>query len=142
MWHDSNFPNLNTEGYDITSPPTPRYNCIAWAGGDDWNWWEPDPFGIYFWPANAPGEYTIASYKAAFQALGYLPCDSPDLEPVTEKVALYALADGQPTHAARQTPDGKWTSKLGSQEDITHTLTGLEGPIYGRVVMILKRRMS
>lgn len=41
------------------------------------------------------------------------------------------LRDWEPTHMARQLPDGTWSSKLGPNEDITHfTLDALES--YGR----------
>jgi len=44
------------------------------------------------------------------------------------------------THAARQLPDGKWTSKLGQLEDITHGTTDvIEGGDYGEVVQFMKR---
>jgi len=36
-----------------------------------------------------------------------------------EKIAIYA-AGGVPTHAAKQTSDGRWKSKLGGWEDIEH----------------------
>ena len=42
--------------------------------------------------------------------------------------------------AAGRLPSGKWTSKLGSLEDIEHELRDLEGRHYGRVQLILKRR--
>ena len=60
------------------------------------------------------------------------------IEPEVEKVALYARA-GEPTHAARQLSSGRWTSKLGPEEDLEHSLEGLAGPAYGVVVQILKR---
>jgi hypothetical protein len=31
---EQTFPNLRDSGYRITGPATNRYNCIAWAGGD------------------------------------------------------------------------------------------------------------
>jgi len=58
-----------------------------------------------------------------------------------EKVAIYAL-DGEPTHAARQLSDGTWTSKLGKDIDITHTLRALEGSTYGQVAAYLKRALG
>lgn len=58
---------------------------------------------------------------------------------VFEKLALYGSAMMY-THAARQLPDGKWTSKLGQLEDITHTTTeAIEGGDYGEVVQYMKR---
>ena len=44
-------------------------------------------------------------------------------------------------HAARQLTSGRWTSKVGQNIDIEHTLAGLEGPFYGEVVRILKREL-
>jgi hypothetical protein len=49
--------------------------------------------------------------------------------------------DGTPTHAARQLPDGTWTSKLGISEDIQHALDDLAGAVYRAVVQILKRAL-
>jgi hypothetical protein len=56
-----------------------------------------------------------------------------------ERIALYASADGVPTHAARQLRDGRWTSKLGRCEDIEDQLRDLQGENYGAVVHIMKR---
>ncbi len=42
--------------------------------------------------------------------------------------------DWEPKHMARQLTDGKWTSKVGGEEDVTHfTLDAMEayGPRYG-----------
>ena len=60
------------------------------------------------------------------------------LESGREKIAIYARG-AAPAHVARQLADGKWTSKLGAAVDITHTLRGLEGPLYGRVVVVMAR---
>ena len=71
--------------------------------------------------------------------MGYEPCERGDLEPGFEKVAIFADDEG-PTHAARQLDNGRWTSKLGSMEDIEHALEGLAGSEYGRVVRYLRRQ--
>ncbi|MCI0637958.1 MAG: hypothetical protein L0Y72_23715 [Gemmataceae bacterium] len=42
-----------------------------------------------------------------------------------------------PTHAARQLPTGRWSSKLGPSEDIEHDLHALEGEIYGTIALKL-----
>jgi hypothetical protein len=44
-----------------------------------------------------------------------------------------------PKHAARQLPNGRWTSKLGVSEDIEHALHDLTGLIYGSVALVFKR---
>lgn len=132
------FPRLASEGFAETSSATAKYNCIAWAAGRTDDWWWPDPLGNYPWPVGVPRTVTIEAFSQAFETLGYVRCEHGNLEPGFEKVALYAL-NGLPTHAARQLPDGKWTSKLGKEIDISHTLVGLEGPIYGQVAGYLKR---
>lgn len=132
------FPNLGTMGFEETSDATSNYNCIAWASGEDSRWWWPDPNEDYHWPAGVPRSDTIDAFIAALQTLGYLPCLSDQPEQGFEKVALYGM-EGRVRHAARQLLNGKWTSKLGSSIDIEHSLDGVVGHQYGRVMIILKR---
>ena len=66
-----------------------------------------------------PREPTVDAFIAAFQTLGYEPCADGAAEPGCEKIAIYTL-NGKPTHAARQLPSGRWTSKLGKLVDIEH----------------------
>ena len=137
---ESLFPNLTAREYQITSPVSIEYNCIAWAAEDDTTWWWPDAFEEYYWPPQAPRTETIQAFVAAYSVLGYEPCLNADLEPGFEKIALYVDVQGIPTHAARQLPSGKWTSKLGQLEDIEHdTLASLCGQTYGKVGQILRR---
>ena len=61
------------------------------------------------------------------------------LETGFEKVAFYG-GGMLYTHAARQLPHGKWTSKLGKGEDIEHdTPDDVSGGLYGEVVQLMKR---
>jgi hypothetical protein len=130
------FPNLSAEGFVQTSPRDTRYNCIAWAAGEErWWWW---PARDAKWPAGVPLETTIEAFTAAFATMGYEPCDNSNLEVGYEKVAFYANANGV-QHAARQLPSGFWTSKLGRDADVQHTLEGLAGPCYGTVQRFLRR---
>ncbi len=63
-----------------------------------------------------------------------------ELEPGFEKIAVYEDIDGEFCHASRQLPSGKWTSKLGPNEDIEHsTPKGVEGGGYGKCSAFLKR---
>jgi hypothetical protein len=91
------------------------------------------------WPDGVARSETIAAFRDAFATLAYTECDSPDLEPGFEKIALFADTDGTPRHAARQLPGGLWTSKLGELEDIEHVLHDLEGIAYGSVVLLMRR---
>ena len=134
------FPNLDVTGYRITSPASSHYNCIAWSAHDDTAWWWPDPFSLYYWPETVPRLETLAAFIAAYGTRGYEPCDNESLEAGFEKVAIYVDANGTPTHTARQLSSGRWTSKLGRQEDIEHhTLAGLTGTTYGHVAQFLRR---
>jgi len=92
-------------------------------------------------PANVADEPTIAAFEEVFGQLGYEPCETGELEKGFEKVATYAK-EGEVAHAVRQLANGRWTSKLGRNIDIEHTLRGLEGPTYGQVVLFLKRRTA
>lgn len=132
------FPNLQGSSYGITSPATPDYNCIAWAAGDTARWWWPNPLFSY-WPQGAPLEETLAAFVQAFATLGFIPCDDDTVESGFEKIAIYVNSQGKPTHAARQLPNGRWSSKLGKQVDIEHSLVGLTNSEYGSVARILKR---
>jgi hypothetical protein len=132
------FPNLQTEGCTPSSPATPNYNCIAWAAGDSNRFWWPLPENAAYWPTGIPREETIDAFVAAYGALGYEPCDSGEQEENYEKIALYAKGV-EPAHAARQLPNGNWTSKLGQGIDIEHSLNGLEGSFYGQVIQFLRR---
>lgn len=133
------FPHLSADGFTETSPATDAYNCIAWAAGQADEWWWPDLDGMSYWPDGVPREETVSAFVRAFGTIGYDPCPDGDREPGSEKIAVYA--DGHvPTHAARQLPDGTWTSKLGADVDIIHTTPhGVEGGVYGRVCCFLRR---
>lgn len=134
------FPGLRAETYEVTSPATPTYNCIAWAALDESHWWEPDAAGVYHWPEGAARAFTIEAHVEAFGQLGYERCSGPEPEDGFEKVVIYADAPGVPTHAARQLPDGTWTSKLGMSADIRHqTLSGVAGGPYGEPAVCLRR---
>lgn len=94
---------------------------------------------VYFWPLAAPREETIKAFVAAFATRGFTRCENGEVEAGYHKIAIYAK-NSRPTHAARQLPDGRWTSKLGSSEDIEHhTLGAVEGDVYGSVAVFVRR---
>jgi hypothetical protein len=136
------FPGLRQCAFRVSSPPTHQYNCIALAVGDETRWWWPEELAAnvaVHWPAGAPRVETVPAFVAAFATLGFVPCEDEGFEEGFERVALFALADGTPTHAARQVSAEWWVSKLGRLEDILHPLHALSGAEYGTVVQILKR---
>jgi hypothetical protein len=137
------FPFFEDDGGVITlDSESIAYNCIAWAlGRTDQPWW-PNAAGDMYWPDDAPREETVGAFLAVFAKLGYSLCETGALEAVYEKLVLYTL-EGKPTHAARQLPDGRWTSKLGKGPLASHnTPRGVEGPVYGTVFCYLRRPVS
>ncbi len=135
------FPYLAEEGYTETSPATKQYNCIAWAAGRTDAWWWPDAMSVHYWPEAVAREESLEAFVQAFALLGFTVAADGLHELGFERVALYTR-DGKPTHAARQQIDATWTSKLGEWLDVSHTLRGLEGPVYGQVTAYLKRPLA
>ncbi len=148
------FENLKDGEFELTSPFDPKYNCIAHAADDDSKWWWAVDTAMagndVFWFNNIPNQATLENFILAFGTLGYQPCENSELEKGFEKVAIYVSTKdkldspkGSPTHMARQLLNGKWTSKLGHDVDISHnSLQSLEGKVYGKVKQILKRKIS
>ena len=130
------FPRLTSNNHRITSSASTDYNCIAWSANDTAHWWQP---GVY-WPVALPSDqFGIGALEQAFLLLGYKQCPDGPLEDGFEKVAFYG-SSYMYTHAARQLPNGRWTSKLGYGEDIEHdTPDNVGGGLYGEVVQFMKR---
>jgi hypothetical protein len=123
--------------FKVIGPSARLYNCIAWAAGEaHQRWWPHDDY----WPPQVISEVSLPAFQAAFRTLGYEPCGQNDLlEARFEKVALF-VCGVVPSHAARQLAHGWWTSKLGDNWVIEHeSLRGLEGALYGRVALVMKR---
>jgi hypothetical protein len=129
------FPNLNRLNHHVTSPADIRYNCAAWAAGDNGKWWD----RFQYWPEGAPRSDDVSAAQAAFVSVGFTPCSDGKNEGRIEKIAIYHK-NGRWTHVARQLPDGQWTSKLGRAQDICHrTVAALFSDAYGRAVVYMKR---
>lgn len=135
-------PGLISSDYELTSDASGDYNCIAWAAGDTSKRWDDEDEDLY-WPAQAVlRDGTLASLMEAFGALGYEISDHGDVEEGFEKVALYAT-EGRWHHAAKQLPDGRWSSKCGKLDDIAHgKLSDVYCPEYGEVACFMKRRTA
>jgi hypothetical protein len=139
------FPYLAATGYSPKSEKSRAYNCIAYAAGDETRKWVGYREIGYYWPDGATEGHTLDALRSAFEQLGFDFCDSGALESEFEKVALYVDKDGLWTHAAKQSADGTWTSKLGNLEDILHrTPEAVSGPdpAYGQVSCFMKRRRA
>ena len=141
------FPGLRTDkAFLITSEKTRDYNCIAWASGVNtrWEWptlYNESPEEDEYWPTGVMNSEHIEAFIQNFETKGFVCCNNETIEPDVQKIALFAK-DGICTHASVQLPDGNWTSKLGSLNDITHSLHALEGEFYGSVAYLMKRPIS
>jgi hypothetical protein len=143
-WPPHELPYLTDDTCRVTSRAVRRYNCIAWAAGNDQrNWW-PDPMGVGYWPPTVAREVSVEAFMHAYETLGYTLCLNGSLENGVEKMALFGIKepDGStaPTHAALQLETGEWTSKLGPFEDVIHTdVNAANGPVYGKVILYMAR---
>jgi hypothetical protein len=142
------FPDLSDDNFAITSDEAAHYNCIAWAGNDDSQKWEPENLDGRFWPDNLDRDKKLETFIKLYEICGgYLPFENEnaDLEGGFEKVAIFCTIDTKTmqkevSHAARQLPSGKWSSKLGDFEDIEHdSLFSMQGVWYGTVCKILRK---
>ena len=135
---ESAFPGLAGTPWAISSPTTDRYNCIAWVMGDSTRWWWPT-LGRGYWPADLARDTAVATFVQLLARGGFTAAEPATSEGSAERIALFGI-DGRVTHASRELARGEWTSKLGSDVDITHPLRALEGDIYGTVVLMMGRR--
>ena len=133
------WPNLTGENHLITSPASEDYNCIAWAYEvSDKRMWPGTP--DYYWPSKLAGVDEIGTLIQLYLDNGYENSKSGELEEGYKKIAIYVNQEG-PQHAALQLESGRWTSKLGGMQDIEHdTLVGLEGALYGKATVFLRKR--
>jgi hypothetical protein len=129
----------------ISSEPSDLYNCAAWAIGDTRHQYWPVPpelaARVYQWPGKLPHDETLAAFADGFGSMGYEKCELADAEAGYDKIAVYALPSGVPTHVARQLENGAWTSKLGDAHDIVHSsLADLECAYYGYIRLVMRRQ--
>jgi hypothetical protein len=143
------FPKLFGDQYRLASPRTKKYNCMSWAAGRNDVWSEAPPDGV--WPEGVPDDGSVDAAIRFFESLGFARTSLDDIgsEAGVEKVAIYGDQLGY-THAARQLPDGEWSSKIGKLQDIEHSAidaltssVALMGTFndkaYGRVLQIMRK---
>ena len=145
------FPGLATDkDFSITSPEDTNYNCLAWACNYNNRWMQPPISGteldaIVYWPSSAKKGRDISCLIEAFRAHGFEVCETWQHEVGFQKIALYINpVTNEWTHASRELMQGgdcgKWTSKLGSWNDIRHgSPFSIEGQCYGIVHCFMRR---
>lgn len=155
------FPKLASDTlFNVSSKKDINYNCIAWAGMEDNEFWWPEvtPYnkldGVkYNWPFKIKNNEKLQYFIELFSHLGYIEeSDNYQNEhPDYRKIALFIKADSNNpdrllcdcTHAARQLKNGLWASKLGRDHDIEHSNPyDLEGKAYGKLAIILKKKLK
>lgn len=129
------FPRLGDD-FEVLSGSSKSFNCIAWSCGNTQEW---------IWPAQPGAPGSLAAFDSLYGKLGYRRATGLDFrrQPGVDKLVLYGrVQNGQMacTHAARQSADGTWTSKLGKLPLIRHrTPDALSGPEYGQPVAVYVR---
>ena len=136
-FYKKHFPNISDVESKKTSVKTPIYNCIAWAFKDSQRHWWPNQKRS-FWPIDVNGLTDIEAFEQWLKKDGWEETSEDGFEQGFKKIALYIL-NGEPTHAARIIDNGIWTSKLGSDIDLSHSLTELNGPSYGSAMRFFKK---
>lgn len=145
------FPDLiNDENFEILSPETPVYNCIAWAMQFDDRWVDIEVGPGCWWPDGVERSMSPSALVQAFEAVGFAVCGNGNLEEDFNKVVLYMNeCSGQWTHAARVLSESKEHSKFGQSWDGTHshdvlcrTRRGCENLSYGVPYAYMKRSIS
>ena len=137
-------PNLiEGQDYQLISPATDAYSCLAHAiHRDDRVIW-PDESETCAWPPQLERRDTLAVFREFFCLCGYQDWVHGKLQAGIEKIALYVDNIGLVVHVARQLKNGHWSSKLGSLADIEHISDQtIEGASYGSVAHYMGRRRS
>lgn len=142
------FPDLkNDVNFEILSPRTPKYNCIAWAMQFEDRWVSIFDYPGYWWPEGVEKTMSPSALIHAFEAVGFTLCDNSYLEDGFDKVVLYKKEGNEEwTHAARIVSETTEHSKFGQSWDGTHshdvlckTGVGYEDSSYGIPYAFMKR---
>lgn len=132
----ADFPVLATN-YEVLGPSTRTYNCIAHSLGYNDRWIN---------PITSAGSNKLAGMDDLYKQQGYTRLSQLDysLQAGYQKVVVYAQKENgvitKVTHAAIQSADGSWTSKLGQLALIKHlSPIDIVGPAYGVPVAVYMR---
>ena len=134
---EQDFPALVGKDYDLSDEDF-NNNCLGFALGDLYNWWEPPGGHGQYWPPGFSEDITVNTVEAIIRVHGFtIEVSRGDL-PETEAIAIYAVGD-EWTHFAKFS-NGVWKSKLGEGHDVARVnLDDLTIGIYGQVVKVLSR---
>lgn len=126
------------DNFQLTSPFTYLYNCIAYALGMQDRWVDSANLPWHWWPPVHKG-MNETDLVEAFRFFGFEECGMDDsINTDYDKVALYHNADGW-THAARVVGDGIYHSKFGASYNGTHSRGDVLQAKYGNPFVIMRR---
>lgn len=140
------FPKLRPDNWERRSKANPRYNCLAFANGDERHFWTPNRYGgMYFWPPNIKREDSAETWEQMFSDAGFERTKNREVEPGFEKVAIYINLDDMTVSHIAISDGFTWLSKLGRGQDIAHSsldlLEGNQLDEYGIVDRILRKQI-
>jgi hypothetical protein len=95
------FPNLHAGNHTQTSPVDTRYNCFAWAMGEQRMVWDPSAPKDAWWPIGVPRVPSVDNFVSAFATRGYRLCPDGNHEEGFEKISI-SVKNGVVQHAARR----------------------------------------
>ncbi len=128
------FPALNRNDVWVTAPEDPNYNCLAWTLGNTKNW-------VWPWRYSPVSE---SDFNIFYDSQGFRPWRSP----LVPKIGGWGKTVKQMTHGSVKYDGGKlarpdlWESKLGGYLRITHAERGLEGALYGSLLINYSPKVS
>lgn len=127
------------KGRDLSlSPEDFNVNCLAFAVGDNTQWWEPPSGHGTYWPQGFREDLSVQTVEEILKLHGFTVESDRAETPDTDAIAIYGER-GEWTHFAKFA-NGKWSSKLGELDDVEDImLDDLEVPDYGKCLKILKR---
>lgn len=96
------FPNSDISPFEITSPESPAYNCVAWAVGQTETWWEAE--AGFAWLPQVPAENRMSTLKLFFENFGFSTCFNALPETGFEKIALFSSDSEHCSHVAGYYP--------------------------------------
>ena len=125
--------------FKLTSQPTYRYNCIAFAMGMSDRWVDVANLPWHWWPPVQKDD-TINSLIAAFEYFGFEKCGMDDnIDEKYDKVVLYGK-DNQWQHAAKVVAPNVYHSKFGESFDGTHSSGNVLSVKYGDPYVVMRRK--
>ena len=85
---EADFPALKSRDYELSDQDF-NFNCLAYALGDQTNWWEPPRGSGRYWPAGFPADVTIQTAESIIRTHGFTAELDAAIEPDTDAIAIY-----------------------------------------------------